>query len=618
MNKIIVHIRCILFWTFVLFSVNVLSKTSTHNIQDSSIKNKDTTLLRLNSNYQKAKNDSIKCHVLLEIAAYQMHRDVDDAKRVLQEANQIYQSGKYNFKPITEATIQRYYGITYRRSGYFKEALEAYQKTKDIYIKVGDSIDISRIDHLFAVLYSSMGDDEKSEAYAREAIRINTRIHEKKGLAFNYSLIGDIFKQKENIDSALYYYQKSKQLFQKINREDGWRRINSKIAKILEENGKYAEALKYYFEDLDNKMKVGYDQGISSAYARISNVYIKLNNYKKAEEFAEKGLKAAQEGKLIRMISSSYLQKAKVYEKFKNYKEAYLNKELYYTYRDSTLDIENVKKIQELELTYEFRKEKVKDSMQLVKEREIAETNVHLLEAKNKLNRQWLLFGGLGLVALFSIIYLVRSRRFAISKQTLQEQFSHDLIKGQEEERSRLARELHDSIGQKLMLLSKQTKRIDNPNMENLASSTLEEVRTISRGLHPSNLERLGLTEAVNALVYDINANTDLFFTENIENVDNLLSKESELHLYRIIQESLSNIVKHSEAKAVTLDIQKEQQKVTVSINDNGKGFDIDSKRKSISLGIKTLFERARIINASIDLESNIGKGTKLTVSIPI
>jgi signal transduction histidine kinase len=200
----------------------------------------------------------------------------------------------------------------------------------------------------------------------------------------------------------------------------------------------------------------------------------------------------------------------------------------------------------------------------------------------------------------------------------LQEQFSQDLIKGQEEERSRLARELHDSVGQKLMLLSKTTKKLGSENAEQLASSTLEEVRSISRGLHPSNLERLGLTTAINALVYDINANTDLFFTENIENVDNLLSKEYELHLYRIIQESLSNIVKHSEAKAVKLNIQKEDSKLTVSINDNGKGFDIASKKKSVSLGIKTLFERARIINAYIDLQSNIGKGTKLTISIPI
>ncbi|MEM6722378.1 MAG: ATPase, partial [Bacteroidota bacterium] len=71
-------------------------------------------------------------------------------------------------------------------------------------------------------------------------------------------------------------------------------------------------------------------------------------------------------------------------------------------------------------------------------------------------------------------------------------------------------------------------------------------------------------------------------------------------------------------AKAVKLDIQKEPTKVTLSINDNGKGFDIVSKQKSISLGIKTLFERARIIDAYIDLQSTIGKGTKLTVSIPI
>ena len=168
------------------------------------------------------------------------------------------------------------------------------------------------------------------------------------------------------------------------------------------------------------------------------------------------------------------------------------------------------------------------------------------------------------------------------------------------------------------MLLSKTTKKGDNQGAESLAKDTLDEVRSISRGLHPSNLERLGLTESINALVYNINANTDVFFTENIEDIDNMLSKESELHLYRIIQEFLSNVIKHAEAKAVKMEIKKVANGINVLVSDNGKGFNIESKNKSLSLGLKTLFERAKIIGAQLILDSELNKGTEMTLNIPL
>src|SRR5690606_9206185 len=117
------------------------------------------------------------------------------------------------------------------------------------------------------------------------------------------------------------------------------------------------------------------------------------------------------------------------------------------------------------------------------------------------------------------------------------EAYTHNLIKGQEEERTRVARELHDSVGQKLMLLTKKTKAIGNSEMEFLASNTLEELRTISRGLHPATLEKLGPTAAIRTLIDEVDANTNIFFTHDIEDVDACLSKEASLHLYRIIQE---------------------------------------------------------------------------------
>ncbi|SRX73266.1 sensor histidine kinase [Aequorivita antarctica] len=205
------------------------------------------------------------------------------------------------------------------------------------------------------------------------------------------------------------------------------------------------------------------------------------------------------------------------------------------------------------------------------------------------------------------------------AEQRRNEAYTHNLIKAQEEERTRVARELHDSVGQKLMLLTKKTKSTGNQEMETLATNTLQELRAISRGLHPATLERLGPAAAIRNMVDEVDANTNIFFTHEIEDIDTLLSKEASLHLYRIIQEVLNNIVKHAEAKAASVTIEKKKNTIEAIITDNGKGFEFSEKVKiSESLGMKTLLERAKILHSKIDFKSQINKGTTVTLTIPI
>lgn len=199
------------------------------------------------------------------------------------------------------------------------------------------------------------------------------------------------------------------------------------------------------------------------------------------------------------------------------------------------------------------------------------------------------------------------------------ETYTHNLIKAQEEERTRVARELHDSVGQKLMLLTKKTSTNGNQEMKSLASNTLEELRAISRGLHPAILERLGPTAAIRNMVDEVDSNTSIFFTHEIDDIDALLSREASLHLYRIIQEVLNNMVKHAEARAASVTVEKNKHAIIATIADNGKGFEISEKTKSgSSLGMKTLLERAKILHSKIDIKSQLDKGTTVTLTIPI
>ena len=123
------------------------------------------------------------------------------------------------------------------------------------------------------------------------------------------------------------------------------------------------------------------------------------------------------------------------------------------------------------------------------------------------------------------------------------------------------------------MLLVRKVGSFNDENTHALAKESLQEIRNISNVLHPTTLSQVGLTSAVEALIHKIDANTDIFFTSAIENIDGLLNTEQELHLYRIIQESLNNVVKHAEAKAAEVSLAKNGSTLSVKVRDNGKGF---------------------------------------------
>ncbi len=240
-----------------------------------------------------------------------------------------------------------------------------------------------------------------------------------------------------------------------------------------------------------------------------------------------------------------------------------------------------------------------------------------LINIKNPFWRIWwfwlLSIFSLGLVV---ILYLNQKNKRALKRQA---QITQDIINAQEEERTRVALELHDSVGQQLMLLTRKSKNSNDASMETLAKDTLQNVRTISQGLHPVVLERLGFTAGINDLINTIDANTELFFTVEIENIDDYLNNQKALHLYRIVQEVLHNIVKHAEATSVTIDIHKKKSTIEVVIEDNGKGFDYEHQMKvSKSLGMKSLLERSKIINAKLNINSISKVGTITQLTFPI
>jgi len=181
-----------------------------------------------------------------------------------------------------------------------------------------------------------------------------------------------------------------------------------------------------------------------------------------------------------------------------------------------------------------------------------------------------------------------------------------------------LARELHDGVGQKLMLLTKRTKSTGNAELESLAKSTLEELRNISQGLHPISIREFGFTNATISLINEVDLHTDILFTNSIEIIDDFINEDNSLHLYRIIQEILNNVVKHSDTKSCFFSISSTKKQLKVVVKDKGKGFDyVKKKKENTTLGMGTIFERCKIIKAKLAIVSELEKGTKIEIIIP-
>lgn len=225
-----------------------------------------------------------------------------------------------------------------------------------------------------------------------------------------------------------------------------------------------------------------------------------------------------------------------------------------------------------------------------------------------------------------------QERIAAVSREKqAREEYTKSLIASQEAERQRIAGELHDSLGQNLLLVKNRAQlawglagdhvelREHLAGINELTVLTIEEVRQISRELRPYQLDQLGFTRALAAMIESaIQAAPDLRIHRRLEDVDDVLGSEAATHLYRVAQESLNNILKHASAREVRIELERDIQRIQLVIVDDGRGFDSSADGSAHGFGLRNVFERVRILGGSIALSSTPGNGTRIDVEIPI
>ncbi len=216
-------------------------------------------------------------------------------------------------------------------------------------------------------------------------------------------------------------------------------------------------------------------------------------------------------------------------------------------------------------------------------------------------------------------------------QQAAQETFARQLISIQENERRRIASELHDSLGQSLVIIrnwallgsgqlpANAAAKEELEEIKTTAAHAIKEVREIAYNLGPYHLDRIGLANTIQEMVNRVAGASGIHFTSELDPCEGALSRETEMNLFRIAQESTNNIVKHSEATAASLTMKREGDSIRLTITDNGKGFPSQaaaSPSNTKGFGLTSMAERIRLLNGAWHVHSAPGQGTTIEVRL--
>ena len=213
--------------------------------------------------------------------------------------------------------------------------------------------------------------------------------------------------------------------------------------------------------------------------------------------------------------------------------------------------------------------------------------------------------------------------------------YLQQVTRAQEEERKRIARELHDDTIQALVVLSRQLDELasrakglskdENLLLERLwqqTNSVMEGMRRLSHDLRPAILDRLGLLPALEWLASDVAKHSGITVEVKTDGAERRVAPEAELVLFRIVQEALRNVWRHSQASTAQVTVEFRDNKTRMTVKDDGKGFDLRASMGDLTrdgkLGLAGMQERARLLGGSLTVESEPGKGTTVTIEAPI
>lgn len=534
------------------------------------------------------------------------------------------------------ASTDRIRGSIYQNKGQLKESIEAFLSSIRLYEETkADPRALLNPLQGVSDIYYSLGEYEKAKTYMQDAIMIadttdsfHREAYLRRRQAIQLFRIGEEMEARSDttfgdelilLRSDIKHYQASalveaeQAIAAAAALEDMSEVVECKLVKgtLLNKLGKFEKALSIADEMLPQAKSIGFPLFLVRTELLRATSLSGLKRYNKALTIAERILEESKKEKYNTELGEIYNLITRLYIRTKNQDRAIeiLKERNLFEEEQNSLATKNA--VAEAETKYQTAE---KEKQILSQEKDI----LQLASKNEKIRKRYFnILGGtvlLGLFAFFGIRY-----RTIKKDRNDKKVFTENLIKGQEDERKRIASDLHDGIGQSLLLIKKQLMKSDKvtDDSRQLISTTLEEVRSISRGLHPFQLEKFGLTATIKNILDNIKKSTELFISEEIENIDDKINERDQIHIFRTIQEVLNNTIKHAEATAIKVEVSTHNGYTNITIQDNGVGFDLQNVQKtSKSLGIRTMHQRISAIGGELEFVRGVPKGTTVRIRV--
>ena len=430
--------------------------------------------------------------------------------------------------------------------------------------------------------------------------------------------LGAAWADVQEYDQAVPHLLKSIEIMTEQGIEDSptalrtWR----VLARVYSESGKENNAESIYLTLIEKSKAIKDTSLLCDNLIFYSEILSRRGELDKAVAMSEEALAFRRKGKSTHDLQGALNIHALNLGLAGRYKEAYILEGERNLLMRTIFAKDLEKEISEVEVKYK--------TAQLRQEKELA-------DVKAKKKEQIYLLSIVGVLILsISGIYVWNQRKKARHLSQLNEADKirfKEVIEAEEKERSRIAQELHDGLGQ---LLS--TARLNVAGLEDVVASkdkadldrslkiiddACTEVRTISHNMMPSALIRLGLIPAIYELINNVNSakGVKIDFASNVEDS---FGKSLDITIYRVVQEILNNMIRHAKANQINMSIEKSGNNLAITIQDNGIGFDIEQLKNNKGIGWKNVFSRISMLDGDIKLESELQKGTIVFINLKL
>lgn len=609
--------------------------------------------------------DTAKVKAYLAISDQHYYADrIDSAAHYCLKAGDLARKLDYR-RGISE--FVSYYIPVLNRQGKYQEALDLALESLEICKDLGDNSMLAMAYNNLANQHQYLGDLKSSATHYLNALIFSEGVDTPQRRQRYSNNLASVFLQLEEKDKSYYYANKSYRLALETQDSIGMASslVNLALSEVLNEKfedalahldkvlilGKALDDDSYVLDALINKADVYSQMKKYSAalqlykksfsvlkgypvpdyelyvYWGLAQNYFHLGQYNLANDYLTKSIQVARDVQALQELSKLYLLGSEINEKINQHEDALDFRKQYESLKDSLVGAETQQNIHKLEIEYQTsQKEKAIAGQQLV----IANNNLEIAR-KDRFIILWTAIAILLLsaIVIFVIVYRSKQRLNADKIQLLKKQSElqvlNALMEGEEKERSRLARELHDGVGGILSASKMHLSIIQDEekssfwtnhlsNISSMLDQASQEIRTISHNLFPDILRMHDLDVAIGNFcqrMKNSGLNIEYYFLGTMPDLNNRFK----LAVYRAVQELINNVIKHSQADHVLVQLSQHNDLLTVIVEDNGVGFD---QRHTKGIGLVNLRDKVKHLGGQLTIESAPGKGTTVHLEFEI